>query len=240
MRIAMFSDLHGKASLPRIKKGTDVICIAGDIVPMVRQRYSELTYKWIRYKFFRWVRNQDAARIIMIAGNHDVYLDSEDHPFRELIRECHLENKLIYLEDESYVYEGIKFYGTPWVKNLPRWAYNTTDLALKFDMIEDCDVLISHSAPNYDNAGTSDYNREYARNFGSDELTAVLMRKKIRINICGHIHTGKHGGIRMERYDGSECMIYNVSMVNEDYDVFQIVQYIDIEKMTDNTNEEKG
>jgi Icc-related predicted phosphoesterase len=55
------------------------------------------------------------------------------------------------------------------------------------------------------------------------ELTKVLEDKNIKINICGHIHTGIHNGVQY-----GNTKIYNVSMVDEGYTECYPVTYFDI------------
>ena len=39
-------------------------------------------------------------------------------------------NKLVYLCDSSYEYEGHRFYGTPWIQDLKSWAFYLDDESL--------------------------------------------------------------------------------------------------------------
>jgi hypothetical protein len=45
-------------------------------------------------------------------------------------------------------------------------------------------------------------------------LTEAIIDKRPRFVFCGHIHTGRHGGVDFE---GSR--IYNVSRVDENYEI---------------------
>lgn len=67
-------------------------------------------------------------------------------------------SKLIYLQDNSYEYKGIKFYGTPWVKNLPNWAFNLyeEELEEKYSYIpHKLDILLTHEASTIGASGVS-------------------------------------------------------------------------------------
>jgi Icc-related predicted phosphoesterase len=46
------------------------------------------------------------------------------------------------------------------------------------------------------------------------KLTKAIIDKQPRFVFCGHIHTGRHGGVDFE---GSR--IYNVSRVDENYEI---------------------
>ena len=106
----------------------------------------------------------------------------------------------------------------------PRWAFNTDDPRSKYEKIpNDCDILLTHHAPNYGKLGCSYPNTDKERNFGSIELTnAILSRPSIKYHFCGHIHTGTHGGVRM-----GNALSYNVSILDEQYQECFPVTYID-------------
>ena len=140
-----------------------------------------------------------------------------------MIKENGLEEKLVYLFDDSYTFEDKKFFGTPWIINLRNWAFYTQNPSETFEVIEDCDVLITHLPPLYKGVGMSNPNTKYEREYGCSELTEIIKKRNIRFNICGHIHTGIHGGVDM---DGT--MVYNVSMLNEDYKEKYEVTYFEI------------
>lgn len=227
MKIAAFSDTHGclkKYLLPKIESDTDVVCIAGDIVPLECQRSENFTLIWFIDEFCRWVKGLDVKKVIFIGGNHDFWFQNWGvEKVREMIKENGLEEKLVYLFDDSYTFEDKKFFGTPWIINLRNWAFYTQNPSETFEVIEDCDVLITHLPPLYKGVGMSNPNTKYEREYGCSELTEIIKKRNIRFNICGHIHTGIHGGVDM---DGT--MVYNVSMLNEDYKEKYEVTYFEI------------
>ena len=45
----------------------------------------------------------------------------------------------------------------------------------------------------------------------------------IKINVCGHVHTGIHNGVPY-----GNTMIYNVSMINESYNEVYPVTYFEL------------
>lgn len=226
MKVACFSDSHGIAQLPIVQEDTDIICIAGDIIPLNVQSnyvYSEI---WFIDEFLRWAKeeNTNVKKIFFIAGNHDKYFEYIGaEKINELIKQNNLEDKLIYLEDSKYEYEGKKIIGTPWIKNLPRWAFNSNNLYESFKFIQDCDILITHIPPMIEKVGCSYPYQAYERNYGSMELTKVIEDKKIKFNICGHVHTGIHDGVP---YNGTH--IYNVSLLNESYNENYPITYLEI------------
>lgn len=181
---------------------------------------------WLVDDFFRWVKNLPVEKVFWIAGNHDFVLKVlGKENINYIINKNNLSNKLIYLFDDGYEYNGVKFFGSPWVKDLPRWAFNSEKLNEEFKCIENCDVLLTHIPPKVDKVGCSDPNEVYERDFGSIELTHVLDKKDIKINVCGHIHTGTHDGVKYKN-----TLIYNVSMIDEDYKEKYPVTYFEYDK----------
>lgn len=228
MKIAAFSDTHGclgsPDTLPYIIAGVDVIVIAGDIIPLEYQRDHEYSMVWFRDVFLPWAKSQPVERIIFIGGNHDRYFELHADEVRGLIEDRGLSNKVIYLFDEIYEYGGKVFYGTPWIENLRNWSFYTSSPYDAFSLIPECDVLISHTPPRVEKVGCSYPGEPYEANYGSFALRTVLEeREKVQTIICGHIHTGTHGGVKF-----GDKTIYNVSMVDEGYREAYNVTYIEI------------
>lgn len=230
MKIAAFSDTHGCLmldgciDLPNIKEGTEVVCIAGDIVPLDHQSNENGTKYWLTNRFFPWVKELKVEKVIFIGGNHDRWFEKwGKEQIREFIKEAELEDKLIYLMDDAYEYDGKKFFGSPWIINLHNWAFYTPDPEKQFSVIEDCDVLITHLPPRHNGVGCSYPNQLYMREYGCIELKNVIESHKISVNLCGHIHSGIHYGVQL-----GDTMIYNVSMLNESYAEAYEVTYFEI------------
>lgn len=197
MKIICISDLHG--ILPSIPE-CDVVCICGDTSPIEYDRYVYKVQEWFKTKFFDWICNLPCKKVIFIGGNHDFFLDRsfetpvstrEDlRSIKELIEEAELSDKLIYLENESYRFEGINFYGCPAVQHLPGWGFYTVSGDEYEQIPEDCDVLLTHMAPAINEVG-----RDLCliRDFGSKKLAKVIKnRPNIKYALCGHIHDGDH------------------------------------------------
>lgn len=197
MKIIGISDLHG--ILPSIPE-CDVVCICGDTSPIEYDRYVYKVQEWFKMKFFDWIRNLSCKKVIFIGGNHDFFLDKscaafvstrEDlRPIKELIEESGLSDKLIYLENESYQFEGVNFYGCPAVQHLPGWGFYTVSGDEYEQIPENCDVLLTHMAPAINEVG-----RDLCliRDFGSRKLAKVIRnRPNLKYALCGHIHDGDH------------------------------------------------
>lgn len=227
MEIAAWSDGHG--TLPQLKKHVDVLVIAGDFINIYIQRNTEKSFEWFINDFFNYVKTVDADKVIFTPGNHDFLFERVSI---DLIKE-HINNspgikdKLVYLLDSEYVYNGVSFYGCPWTIGPYGWAFGPSDTQMNvesyYDHIPDCDILITHQPPCVDKVGCSNPYMAYEKNYGSDYLRNILDNKNIKFQICGHIHTGIHNGVPY-----GNTMVYNVSLKNEDYNDVYDVTYISI------------
>ena len=226
MKIIAISDIHGDLidNIPQC----DVLCIAGDIVPLNMQRNIGQSCKWIKTKFLAWCQDLRCDYIILVAGNHDFYFDM--HWWDELAMmkidspETIFKNtKIHYLQDSGIIIDGKSFYGTPWITGLPRWAFNLVDDDEAMSNIPNCDVLITHTPPR-GNVGTvlqDCWNT--GSNFGSKNLRTRLEQGGIKYCLSGHIHSGQH----KEEIIG-EARCYNVSIKDENYTINYIPLILDI------------
>ena len=220
MIICHISDTHGskfhsKLTIPPC----DVLIHSGDIGG--RTNTLELT------EFLLWFEKQPAKKKIFIAGNHDLVLDKNwveqqklnnvilgmiaDQQHSEainLIKNFNIE----YLYNSEYVYEGIKFWGSPYSPSFHRdyWAFNADDdneIKQYFDLIpKDTDVLIVHS-PVYkilDKLLEGDHT-------GSKVLKRKVDKIKPSLFLCGHIHED-YGN-----YNDGNTLYVNGSVLNRQY-----------------------
>lgn len=230
MKVAAFSDSHGCLNfensiygLPIIEDDTNLVCIAGDIIPLDIQKNMHLSEIWFSENFLRWAKECPAEKIVFIGGNHDFWFEDNDNKIKALIHTNDLTDKVEYLHNSYCVYNGLTIFGTPYVKNLVNWAFYSPNLKKTFSVIDNCDILITHQPPNVDKVGCSYPYLAYERNFGSDSLREVLDNKNIKVNICGHIHSGVHDGVKY-----IDTTVYNVSLLNENYTHAYNVTYFEI------------
>jgi len=203
IKICSISDTHGH--IPDLPEA-DILVIAGDLTAMDTKEQN--------WEFIEWLMTLDYKDIILVPGNHDVYLENHEDELRELIAS---QNAPIHLLiDEAVTIQGIKFWGCPWMVRFvglnPACAAFTVDSEAQmnekvFNVPNDVDIFVSHS-PSY---GHLDQTR-WCEKVGSMAMKRVIARVNPRFCCFGHIH--EQGG-RQEDRDG---IIYaNVSYVDEQY-----------------------
>ena len=127
----------------------------------------------------------------------------------------HFTGKIVYLQDTSYEYNGVTFYGTPHIPVLSDWAFykSSEDLKEIFSEIPDrVDVLLTHSPGKFVNDTGVSLQLSNKPEYGSIELTEAVQNKLIRYWFVGHIHSGNH---KIEDYIGMK--VANVSLKDENY-----------------------
>lgn len=223
IKVCAISDLHG--ALPIIKE-CNVLFICGDIFPLEIQRISTECELWFDTIFTNWVDKLPCQKVVFIAGNHCYWLNRMGYIkiLNKIKDNPKLKNKLIYLEDNSIVIDGLKIYGCPWCTGPYGWPF-VDETCSKYNLIPNCDILLTHQPPRIEKLGCSYPNTAYEENWGSEELKQKIINKNIRYNFCGHIHTGTHGGIKL---DGCNTIFYNVSIKDEDYITSFEPTYIEI------------
>lgn len=213
MKIDCISDLHG--FLPPLPGG-DLLILAGDYTARVEIK------QWA--EFFSWMKKQNYRKKILIAGNHDNFLEKafpktqkEADELKEIdewlteLRESDFE----YLCDSRTEFEGLKIWGTPWSLLFPEanpkcitFMGTEEQLEEKYEMIpNDIDILISHSPP----YGILDKSIRGVH-CGSIALRNAMMKVKPRYLVCGHIHE-----CGSKEVDLVTTKVINCSYVNERY-----------------------
>jgi len=185
--ISAIADLHGH--LPQMQHA-DLAVVAGDIFPGALDKDPDGQGDWFRAAFLPWVEKQECTHVILVAGNHDHWIDAHNE---EMLKEFapSAGKKLVYLCDSGFVFHGVKIYGTPWVPTpFVNKAFSLCDdsqLREKYTHIpQDVDLLITHTVPydcNY--IGFSDRDM---RDLGSKELREAVDTRNIRFLVGGHIH----------------------------------------------------
>lgn len=155
MLLCGVSDIHGdlNINIPEC----DVLCICGDIINLNDQRDIPASKHWWETRFVKWVESLPCKKVIVVPGNHDFFLERMYTEcwgwFKDRMRLL-TNKKLEFLIDESFYYEDIHFYGTPWIEPIEfqegRWAFEHPEGDEYYAKIPKCNVLITHDSP-YEN-----------------------------------------------------------------------------------------
>jgi Icc-related predicted phosphoesterase len=234
MRVVLTSDLHG--ALPEIPE-CDLLIIAGDVCPdFLRQFQRGVSHKsvethkgepeqgtWLKMKFVPWLRQTPAKQRVLIAGNHDFVFEVPRLIPDELHEHCY------YLKDSGIIAGGINIWGTPWVPNLPFWAFygNGDKLGQAYNAIpEDTEILVTHGPPFAygDLVGPRFGGPEHV---GSMQCFGAIKRVRPQMTVCGHIHEA-YGFYRVENEGEHLTDVYNVSLMTDRYEPIQKPVVIDL------------
>jgi Icc-related predicted phosphoesterase len=208
-KIVAISDTHGLHN-DIIVPECDILIFAGDFDIMSADDLQSANI---------WFGRQKATKVIFCAGNHDVYLEKVSKDYIKKIF-----TNVIYLEDELVEIDGIRIYGSPRTPYFNGWAFMYQRCSLEAKEIwekipENLDFLITHG-PSY---GIRDKNLNSER-CGCKVLSKEIMKKKPLRHVFGHIH-GEYGCCNDMGID-----FFNVSVLNEDYNLVNPVTIIGIEK----------
>ena len=227
MKICGISDIHGDLSVQI--QPCDVLCICGDIVPLEVQVNSKKSKRWLKELFIPWCSKQPCKKVLVVGGNHDFFLWHHPLQMKEMVKE---EEKIEYLLNEGYEFEGVKFFGTPLCKEFGHWAfmypYDEQDRILDKALEEwgkNIDVLLTHDSP----YGVSDIILDKSCPWATDEhignksLEAFIIKTAPKLNLHGHLHSTNHD----EEILGV-TKVYCVSILGEQYTVQYEPQYFDI------------
>ena len=215
MKVVAISDTHNQLKYIDVPDG-DVLIHAGDFSMMGREGEVD--------QFFEDLMILPHQHKIFIAGNHDYLAQRNPEIFKKMIPEG-----ITYLQDDEVIIDGVKLYGTPWIHNLPRWAFNIDDVnerAKKWSLIpDDVDDLISHGPPKriLDMVPRFGLGVE---NVGCDSLRyEVENRIKPAYHVFGHIH---EEGSRWRKI--GETIFINASNLDENYQIKNKPVIFNIEK----------
>jgi Icc-related predicted phosphoesterase len=226
-KITLISDTHQKhnqlsttkslrkSDQPLDLPGGDILIHAGDFMS---SGYNQME----AVMFFQWfdeINNYDTK--VLIAGNHDRYMQDEPEEARRLVSNFY--PTIEYLQDEELVLyfdgyngdmpeENVRIYGSPWQPEFYNWAFNLPrngeEMKAKWDAIpNNTDILITHG-PAYGHLDFVRYNRI---NVGCEMLRQRIDLIRPKIHVCGHIHQG-YG-----YYFDGHTHFFNAAVLNEQY-----------------------
>jgi Icc-related predicted phosphoesterase len=218
MRIVATSDLHGY--LPEIPK-CDLLLIAGDLSPIWCDRDMSATYDWFEDKFYDWIKDVPARYVVAIAGNHDFFLEKDAGEIvcgENLMKNLGkiFADKFVYLKSQVTEFEGLKIWGSPFVPNLPSWAFPKTEeqLANLYASIpSDVDIVMTHGPAKgiLDNLASPHHPHVGSTAFREWLLSQTWGPKLV---VAGHIHKN-YGWTKLPFRD---TLFMCASHMNEVYD----------------------
>ena len=227
MKICAFSDMHGQLDFK--VEPCDLVLIGGDIVPLNIQSYTTPSEAWYKETFIPWCNSLPCDKVLFIAGNHDFLLMRHPDRIRLLLQG---QDKITYLDCETFEYKGKVIYGTPICKPFGRWAfmesYEEQDerYARHLKIIEHIDIILSHDAP----FGVSDVILQKdcwwadGSHIGNQSLRKFIEAAKPSMNLHGHLHTTNR---EVEML--GDTAVYNISLLNENYEMVFEPQYFELE-----------
>lgn len=173
MKIICIADTHNKHKELIIPSG-DVIIHAGDITESGTRKET--------LDFLKWFSALPHPHKILIAGNHDFFLEKIHRNLHNIIPE-----NIHFLIDEGVSINDVNFWGSPVTPGDGSWAFNKkrgNELLKHWNKIpENTDFLITHSPP----YGVLD-ELDNKHHIGCEELFKRIKELKIPNHIFGHVH----------------------------------------------------
>jgi len=211
MKICALSDTHTHYDEVKTKK-CDVLIHGGDL---------NCYYPQSMKTFCDWLDRQPAKKKIVIAGNHDKFLEMENGLAREMLK-----GHCIYLEDSGVEIDGVKFWGSPITPMFCNWHFmRDRGPAIKrhWDMIpEGTDVLITHGPAMGILDSTFYANGGFRDHVGCQDLLDRIKVIKPKVHIFGHIH----GNTAMKQID--ETLFINAALAGHYNDIEEKPIYFDM------------
>jgi Icc-related predicted phosphoesterase len=206
MRICHVSDLHG--NFKRLNGVFDIVVSSGDLLPnresyvsKGRRNFEEsFQYNWIKDNIEKFKDLLDGKPFLFINGNHDFL-----HPdsIVDLLRQNDI--NAISLEDKIINFNGINFYGFPYIPYIHggfNYEKMDKDMVKEIDkMIENInnssgvEVLVAHAPPHQILDKAFDRLNNGPRYGNVALLNAMDYKLNVKgpeIVCCGHIHQS-HG-----------------------------------------------
>ncbi|TVZ25786.1 Icc-related predicted phosphoesterase [Gillisia sp. Hel_I_86] len=200
MKIICISDTHNKHE-KLILPGGDCIVHAGD--------FTEAGTKKETMNFLEWFSSTPYKHKILIAGNHDFYLQKKSYELNQLIP-----TNIHYLEDSGVTIGQVNFWGSPYTPGDTSWAF-TKDrgkpISKHWDKIpKNTNVLITHSPP----FGILD-ELDNKTMIGCKNLAERISELNITHHIFGHVHND-YGTVKTERttYINSSSLDKTYRLIN--------------------------
>jgi len=173
MKIICISDTHNKHQNLTIPEG-DLIIHAGDFT--VNGTKAET------FHFLGWFAKLPHKHKILIAGNHDFYLEKYKDRLNEIIP-----NEIYYLMDSGIRIENVNFWGSPYTPGDGNWAFNKSrgsQISQHWNKIPlNTDILITHGPP----FGILD-ELDNKQQIGCEKLANQVLKLNLKYHVFGHVH----------------------------------------------------
>jgi len=215
LQIVALSDSHNATKRVEIPDG-DILIHAGDF--SFQGKSLEIQ------DFIEWLKDQPHKHKLWIAGNHEWGI--EDYPSNANVIDN--ETNSTYIHDKVIEIEGLKFLGCNFTPEFNNWAFNLTERQSKiyWENAPEADVVVCHGTPHTIlDSVTPEY--KYKRPLGCKHFLSYIERVKPKVAIFGHIHGG-FGHETIKWNDDSETECFNVSVMNEQYQLTNPVTIIEI------------
>jgi Icc-related predicted phosphoesterase len=180
MKICCISDTHKQHSKLDLPSPLDVETIihSGDFSGSKKSLHD----------FLLWYSELPYKNKILVAGNHDVFIEEMGY---ELVYNLCESLGIIYLQDSSIEIDGINFHGSPWSNTFGLWSFmaDESDLENYWNLIPlNTDVLITHG-PAYKKGDRVNNNWNNDKHVGSKTLLKRLeLLTRLKLHTFGHIH----------------------------------------------------
>jgi len=215
-KVTLISDTHTKhTQITKDLPGGDILIHAGDFMSSGYNPMEAVMF----FQWFNEIDNYDTK--VLIAGNHDRYMQDESEEARRLITDFY--PTIQYLEDaELALYfdgpngdmpeENVRIYGSPWQPEFYDWAFNLPrngeEMKMRWDAIpSNTDILVTHG-PAF---GYLDIPGGQSIRVGCEMLRHRVDEIRPKIHVFGHIH-GSWG-----HYYNGHTHFFNASVLNERY-----------------------
>jgi Icc-related predicted phosphoesterase len=198
-KIWHISDTHGHHGMLDVPYDIDVVVFSGD-----ESNFKDFKNTNETLDFLEWFGSLYIETKIMIAGNHSAAIYN-----KWIVREEIQEKGIIYLENETVIVGGIKYFGTPYTPTFNEWFFmkDRAKMYKIWDLVEpDTDVIISHGPPKgvLDLSLNPDGSLDMC---GDSNLRSRILKRDLnpKAVLFGHIHNTdiiiNQGVLKLSGYD---------------------------------------
>lgn len=230
MRLAIISDTHGQHRGLTIPE-CEVLIHCGDAT-----MNGELD---VLEDLADWMASTPSKYQVFVAGNHDFSLDPTSREYNVAAETFFYQKGIHYLFDSAITLDGVAFYGSPWVPNLPNWAFHRKGSVDPWTKIpKETQVLVTHGPPHgvLDRVPRSRGHAGTGMDFENVGCTKLRHRldsgelDKLRLHCFGHIH--EDGGLTVpiiETPEYTRPRFVNAAVLDGRYDLVRSPQLWEVE-----------